>query len=369
MDQLLYKIENIDRAFGNLKELGDWMERIYENANFGNKIRSLRSIFLLESKKDIGELSGERLANIISDLKKIAGEIEAYITKHGGVPEMDISIIRRNFGQFYDFLENANSGPPSNFNQETTLMELGKLEGRLRDLQDREFNISESINRLQASVERYETEKMQYFEELRGSLHAAMNENEQELMKNIDVMNDLYAQESEKLNQKSNDIDVLISVIGGKAISGGFIKNAGEEKKAADYFRWAAILLMLVVAGTLWNSINSHGLSLDPSLVALKIGFAVFSSFVVAYLVKQSALHRSQQHKYQQKAFDLSGINTYIATLPAPDQHALKMKIAEKIFVPPETLMAIEASGFGANELLGKLIDKLEIPAKSKTTP
>ena len=323
----------------------------------------------MDNEKSDEKSTYKNIKNTITELKDVTREIEHHVSQYGNAPAEDIKQYRKIINQFYDYVENANFGPAGRPSEEIMLAELGKLEGRLRDLQERELNISESINKLQASVERYETEKKQYFEDLKGSLDAAMSENERELGKNIGIMNDLYAEESEKLNQKSNDIDVLISVIGGKAISGGFIKNAGEEKKAADFFRWAAILLMLVVAGTLWNSINSHGLKPDPSLVALKIGFAVFASFVVAYLVKQSALHRSQQHKYQQKAFDLSGINTYIATLPAADQHALKMKIAEKIFVPPETLMAIEASGFGANELLGKLIDKLELPVKSKTTP
>ncbi|MGE8400059.1 MAG: hypothetical protein ACN6PP_00635 [Delftia tsuruhatensis] len=370
MDQLQYKRDNIDQAFGALKVLSKLVDERYNNVNFSGKVGSLRSIYLLDSDKNDEKLVNKNIKNTITELKDIAGEIEHHVSQYGGVSGEDLKQFRQIISQFYDCTENASFGPAGRPTEEARLMELGKLEGRLRDLQERELNISESINKLQARVEKYESEKKQYFESLKGSLEEAMRENQRELAKSVDSINELYTEESAKLNQKSQDIDVLISVIGGKAISGGFIKNAVEEKKVADYFRGAAILAMLGMAGFLWHSLDSNGSSLlDPSAVALKIGFAVFSSFVVAYLAKQSALHRSQQHKYQQKAFDLSGINTYIATLPASDQHALKVKIAEKIFVPPETLMAIEASGFGANELLGKLIDKLEIPAKTKTTP
>lgn len=365
-----YRGDSIERAIGSLQAISSSLDQRYPAMNYSGKVANIQSVFFKERNDKLGELTDEVLSRTIASLKEISREMENRASQDEKIPDELLNKLKHRLNKFYNFIERAKFGPSEDEEKQKLVEDIGKLEGRIKDLQARENLLSESINTLQHRVDEYEVERNAYDKELANALNNSKMNSEKELRKNVDMLNHFYEQEVGRLQEKSADIDVLISVMGGKAISGGFIKNARKEELAANLFRWVAILLMVAMAWLLWRSIESQGSTpMDPSSVALKIGFAIFSSFVVAYLAKQSALHRSQQHKYQQKAFDLSGINTYIATLPASDQHALKIKIAEKIFVPPETLMAIETSGFGANELIGKLIDKLEIPAKNKTTP
>lgn len=370
MNYQSYKGDAIEKAIGTLQAISGSLDQRYPLLNLSGKVANIQSIFFLERNNNGGELTEAVFNKAISSLKEVSREIENTVLQDEEFDKKDYAKLSDRFNKFYNFIDRARSGPSEVEKNSRLLEEAGRLEGRIKDLQAREVQLSESINVLQQRVERYEVERAALDKELADSLNESKNNNETELKKNSALLEDFYGKEMERLKEKSSDIDVLISVMGGKAISGGFIKNARKEELAAEVFRAIAIVLMIVMAGLLWISIDSQSMKqMELSAAIIKLGFVVFSSFVVAYLVKQSALHRSQQHKYQQKAFDLSGINTYIATLPAADQHALKMKIAEKIFVPPESLMAIETSGFGANELLGKLIDKLEIPGKSKTTP
>lgn len=245
------------------------------------------------------------------------------------------------------------------------LADVGKLEGRLRDAQNRVENLAEIIVSLQQKVEKYETERKVYAEKFELAVNEEVAAEKQKIENSSKDLERLLLTKRTYFSEKEKEVNKLISNIGGKAISGGFMKNALLERILAEVFRILAIVAMIGAGIYLWNHAEKLvPVSMDSFQLISRLGIALFFSFVVAYLVRQSSVHRIQQHKYQQRAYDLSAIDTYISTLPIAEQREIKLKIAEKLLVPPEAYSSMDASGFGVNELVAKLIDKLEIPKK-----
>lgn len=168
-----------------------------------------------------------------------------------------------------------------------------------------------------------------------------------------------------KLSIENNEekINLAISDLASKALSGSFMRNALKEERAANSYRRNAILVMLGLG--IFFVLNFVLIEYD--LVTReawlnRVIVGIFFSFLIGYLVRQSAVHRNQQFMYQQKALDLHALSPYVASLPEEIQHKIKHQMAEKLFVAQGGSNCQEAQAFGVQEILGKLLDKLEFP-------
>lgn len=169
-----------------------------------------------------------------------------------------------------------------------------------------------------------------------------------------------------RIDKMDSNLNLMFSILASKSIAGGFMKNAESEKEAANIFRGLAVALMLAMAVKIWFDFeNNVGVALPPESLYWRLLLGLFFSFVIGYLIRQSAVHRGQQFYYQQKAFDMAAINPYLANMPEDKQFEIKRHIAERIFVPASTMQGGDSGGFGAQEIVSKIIDKLELP-KSK---
>lgn len=169
-----------------------------------------------------------------------------------------------------------------------------------------------------------------------------------------------------KLEYKQTEVDSFIGNLTRKALSGNYMRSAIKEEKIANDFRKAAIAMMIALGVFVIGTITHMELmNLEPQKSALRAFGAIFFSFVVAYLIRQSAVHRAQHQRHLQTALDLRAIGPYAADMPDADRNEIKKQIAEKIFVPKEALAAADNGGFGAQEIISKVIDKLELPKKN----
>ncbi len=169
-----------------------------------------------------------------------------------------------------------------------------------------------------------------------------------------------YDEKRDLLNSKIQDLDKLMQVAARKAMASGYMRNALKEEKIASNFRLAAIALMSITAyAVVLIVFVGNFAEMNPMLILQKSLALLFVTFIVAYLARQSAVHRAQQQKYMQTALDIGALKPFVATLPEDVKNEILKEFAQKLFNPKDVGQVAEP-GFGVQELVLKLIDKME---------
>ncbi|WP_462391241.1 hypothetical protein [Acidovorax sp. Q11] len=299
--------------------------------------------------------------------------------------------------QFYDqYLRGENSSKANLFNHinqvetvvkarpvllEISESETEKLDGiRLKSTSEKIDEISKKIENLHSALTASQKRSLdldssisdlsrrldEKFIQLERSTETFFSKIQRETDDRAEKIFDNVNKINSNLEFKQAEIDAFIGNLTRKALSGNYMRSAIKEEKIANDFRKAAIAMMIAlgifVIGTL---AHMELLNLEPQKSALRAFSAIFFSFVIAYLIRQSAVHRAQHQRHLQTALDLRAIGPYAADMPDTDRNEIKKQIAEKIFVPKEALAAGDNGGFGAQEIISKVIDKLELPKKN----
>jgi hypothetical protein len=167
-----------------------------------------------------------------------------------------------------------------------------------------------------------------------------------------------------KIGEKIQDLNKLVALAAGNRLGVVFEANANKEEKKADEFRKYSIIMMFSV-GMLFilNFLIFEFDEFTKHDAYMRVAIGVFFSFVIAYLVRQSAVHRNQQYIYLQKALDVTAISPYISDLPTQDQYQIKKLIAERIFVPAGQACQ-ESGSLIPTDVLTKILDRVDLKAK-----
>ncbi|WP_156370472.1 hypothetical protein [Acidovorax sp. Leaf84] len=161
------------------------------------------------------------------------------------------------------------------------------------------------------------------------------------------------------LQHKREQLDKVLGTLAVEALSGGHLRYATEERKQADAFRWSAVGLMSAAAAlaVYWANVADPS-AITTSVLVTKALAAVVVTFFVAYLARQSAVHRSQQQRHMQTALDLAALDLYVAPLSREIQDEIKRSVAEKIFVPKEVHAVVDSGDYGLQSAIEKAVDK-----------
>ena len=172
-----------------------------------------------------------------------------------------------------------------------------------------------------------------------------------------------YAEAQQQMEIKVKEIDAMLGHVSGRVIAGDFDKNAADEQRSADQFRWASLACMAVVISTIaFTFLESGSSSFDWHLGVVRLAMSFVLFVPAGYLARESAKHRQQQHAYLQAALCLKTIPPYIASLPDEQQHKIKAEMAQKVFS-----FGVPAAGdaFGipnVHDLSVELIRRVEVP-------
>ncbi len=130
------------------------------------------------------------------------------------------------------------------------------------------------------------------------------------------------------------DIHGLVATDG---VAGGYKRTADDEGKAANSWRWGAIIflgaaaswliakLYLGISGLNGSGVNWEEIITSVSLTGILLAAAVYAS-------KQSSFHRSNEKKMRWFALEVKAIDPFLASLGSEDQKKLKAQICERIF-------------------------------------
>ncbi|EHH2561667.1 hypothetical protein J7X25_004549 [Vibrio parahaemolyticus] len=182
---------------------------------------------------------------------------------------------------------------------------------------------------------------------------------------NAEIANvtELYKQALEDVESKNKQIDDILGHVSGRAISGDYEESAAEEKKMANWLRYASLACMLtivVVVGYSFLETTSADFQWQKSL--FRIVLAMLLSVPAAYLARESAKHREQQYRHLQTSLDLKTISPYIASLPDEEQHKIKSEVASRLFAARDfSKVSSDPYPINMHEIIMELLKKVDV--------
>lgn len=255
-------------------------------------------------------------------------------------------------------------------------------------ISDYEKNIIELQTKLRSEIETFERDIAKGVEEIEG-LKRKSFENSQKsldevsiLRRNIEALkteiSDLQEHihkevgKAEKISEEAegrskeihSQIDGLLGLTASKVLLVDYAETAKAEKESANSLRgWSLVCMALtglILCVALYESING-GLDWKQSL--FRFFTAIALSVPAAYLARESAKHRSQEHINRRISLDLRAMSPYIATLPPEEQNKIKSEVASKIFGMQESSSAsYDNYPINVQELAKLIIEKIPAP-------
>jgi hypothetical protein len=132
-------------------------------------------------------------------------------------------------------------------------------------------------------------------------------------------------------------VEEILDIVAETALIGSYSKIAGEEKSAADLWRWITVV---AVVGTVlvggWLVISASDNGTDWDLFLAKLAIAVPIAGVAAYAARQSSEHRHTQRESQHVALQLAALKPYLNDLEKPDERdQLLAEVGRRLFGHP----------------------------------
>lgn len=125
---------------------------------------------------------------------------------------------------------------------------------------------------------------------------------------------------------------------GTHVLAGGFQAVTTKEKDAADRYRWATILLLLVSAGeSAYFALDAEGLETPQLLARLTIAVPLLA--LAAYLGRESAQHRQFSNSYRFTAVQLQSVAAFADMLPDDRGYELIHDLGKAVYTGPPTTL------------------------------
>lgn len=145
----------------------------------------------------------------------------------------------------------------------------------------------------------------------------------------------LTSQADEVLNEvrgKRDEVVKLYGIIGDTGTAGAFANEADNQKRDADFWRWAAIiggvLTTLVAAGVVLLAAYSEQGSTASHLAGLAVAAA--TGGITAYAARQSGHHRDREDESRRLELELTAFGPFTNDLTNPDE--ARAAYAERLF-------------------------------------
>ncbi|MEW6995799.1 hypothetical protein AADZ84_16230 [Colwelliaceae bacterium MEBiC 14330] len=193
---------------------------------------------------------------------------------------------------------------------------------------------------------------------------------ESEVAEQLQLAKTLYGDTLKELEEKKKQVNKLLGVISGGAISGNFEQSAKEEKAMADWLRYASLtcmaLILIVIGYSFWET-TTDDFRWENSVFRIVLAFLL--SVPSAYLARESAKHREQQYTHLQTSLDLKAINPYVASLPSEQQHKIKADVAGRIFAAKDfSKVGGDPYPLNTHEIVMEILKKIDFKQKSEST-
>ena len=172
-------------------------------------------------------------------------------------------------------------------------------------------------------------------ENLRNTIETTRSETQVE-------MNDLKV-DVQNWHEEILDIYQLVAA---DSVGAGYLKNAQEERQAANFWRWGAIVFIVMAVAwlvyitdggiRLEGSDESNSVSEVPTLFGrsffTSIGVVGSLLFGAAFSASQSSKHRNFEQRARRFGLEMKALNPFLSGMGDSDVLAIKKELATKIF-------------------------------------
>ncbi len=136
------------------------------------------------------------------------------------------------------------------------------------------------------------------------------------------------------LNSKLAEANKIVNIVGNVGVTGNYQNIANQNSKSADFFRWVALVFMIVMSILLiWSiiEISKNGeFNLYKSLV--RILAAAVLTYPAVYAARESTKHRKLETQNRNLELELASIGPFIELLPEDKKQKIKEELVGKYF-------------------------------------
>ncbi len=208
--------------------------------------------------------------------------------------------------------------------------------------------------------------------EVRGEHASTLKELEENVSAESESAQAALAEDLEASSAARARVEDILDIVAETALIGSYSKSAGEEKDAANMWRWIAVVAVavtVIIGGWLVQSARGDGTDWD--LFFAKLAVALPVAGVAAYAARQSSEHRHAQREAQHVALQLAALKPYLNDLEKVDERdQLLGEIGRRLFGQPrrdgkhdDGLAGLVADN---PSLLGQLLPLLQQVPKGK---
>ncbi|WP_223542383.1 hypothetical protein [Pseudomonas sp. BF-RE-26] len=267
--------------------------------------------------------------------------------------------------EYFQGPENHQSNKDSISINEKQLIELkatleSEIKTFIRDISKGSDEIEQLKQKSHSEYKKSNSEILKLTEEIEQlkSVISALN---QDLAKELDKAAKITEDAVQSSKDSNEQIYKLLGETGSKVLLVDYANTADTENKTANKMRNWSLACMTLTGVVLCISVYESLINtFDWKQSIIKIFTAIALSVPAAYLAKESAKHRNQEHINRRISLDLRAINPYIATLPPDEQNKIKSDVAAKIFGMQENGSNLPDNyPINIQELVKLIIDKI----------
>lgn len=292
--------------------LNSQVPRVYQLAGMSTKPESRKAIKGIEAAYDKFCESIERTSNDFDN--KVSQQSTQVSAIENKLPEISDEL---------DKLRGEIEGQLSTWLTEFTEAQTSRSQDYSTTQIDRGKEFDEALREMKAGAEldRNET-KMKHDTAFKKALDAFIT--------NVESKN-------EDIKQKHQSILDIHELVVTDGVAGGYKKNADDEQRAANTWRWISmgwyslVLLWVVFKGWLGFGIADSG-SLDWPVIVTTISVTAVAVVAAQFASRQSRIHRINEQRMRWFSLEVKAIDPFISSLPEEMQQGLKRQLSERLF-------------------------------------
>ena len=243
----------------------------------------------------------------------------------------------------------------------STKIELTDLETKLATV---EQTIQKQTAEFNSQFQLSEKSRLDKFTLLEAKLETKVDETSAKLQEKADAGLSTLAIKSEVIIQVLKSYQEkaakVYGVVSNTLQAGAYSSYANEEKKSANFFRWSAIILMIVAVGILvvpeiikiYKNLENYQLAWRLTLG--RVPFSLILFVPAFYLARESGKHRNTEIVNRRRELILSTIDPYLALFDDDKAQKIKSDIAKGIF--SETIQVEDSSVNEAGNVISQIV-------------
>lgn len=233
-----------------------------------------------------------------------------------------------------------------------TEKELGTKETKIQELSQK---LAEKETEIQTVLTRYNSE----FDTLKTTANTALEADRKKITEEIEADRKLFtgmvaddrklfkeafdtqisnsaklsSELTGKINTKLEEAKKIVNIIGNVGVTGNYQNIANQNKQSANFFRWVALIFMIIMSGLLiWSIIDLSITEFNIYKSLVRILAAAVLTYPAIYASRESTRHRNLETKNRNLELELASIGPFIEILPEPKKQEIKHELVKKYF-------------------------------------